>query len=140
MLPVRRAHARRVLLREEWALLKPLTVVAEAVRAGTGGALVHVDFAAGAGEASATVTAEARWEPLLVQLLHTHASVLARVVGLAGQVLAIWTLSWAKKRKKERRKDTLEDVGANRKKRGKNRKQNCAALEISTRAFYRQRV
>lgn len=98
-----RAHR----LRARTALWKRLTVVAEAVSAGTGGALVHVDFAAGAGKASATVTAEARREALRVRLLHAHAAVLARVVGLAGQVLAIGTLS---KRQKIRTRTRLRGL------------------------------
>lgn len=35
------------------------TVVAKAVETGAGAALIHIDFTAGAGEAPATVTAEA---------------------------------------------------------------------------------
>lgn len=60
------------------------TVVAKAVKTGAGAALIHIDFTAGAGEAPATVTAEAQREMVPIQLLHAHCAVLTRIVGLAG--------------------------------------------------------
>lgn len=60
------------------------TVVAKAVKTGAGAALIHIDFTAGAGEAPATVTAEAQREMVPIQLLHAHCAVLARIAGLAG--------------------------------------------------------
>lgn len=61
-----------------------LTIIAKAVKTGTGTALIHIDFTAGAGEALATVTAETQRKTLLIQLLHTHSAILARIAGLAG--------------------------------------------------------
>lgn len=116
-----------------------LTVVAEAVGAGTGGALVHVDFAARAGEASATAAAEARRETLRVQLLHTHAAVLARVVGLAGQVLAIWTLSRGQKNKKMKKgkRTRLRTLQQMEKKANKQTKTSVQHWKTQREAFYR---
>lgn len=54
------------------------------MKAGAGTALIHIDFTAGASEALATVTAETQRKMILIQLLHTHCTILARIVGLAG--------------------------------------------------------
>lgn len=60
------------------------TVIAKAVKTGAGAALIHINFTARASEAPATVAAEAQREMVLIQLLHAHRAVLARIVGLAG--------------------------------------------------------
>lgn len=60
------------------------TVITKAVKTGAGAALIHINFTAGPSEAPATVTAEAQREMVLIQLLHAHCAVLARIVGLAG--------------------------------------------------------
>lgn len=54
------------------------------MKTGAGAAFIHINFTAGASEAPATVTAEAQREMVLIQLLHAHRAVLARIVGLAG--------------------------------------------------------
>ena len=68
-----------------------LTVVAEAVQTGAGGALVDVELATGAGEAPGAAAAEAQREARRVGLLHALGPVLARVVGFARQELAVHT-------------------------------------------------
>lgn len=66
------------------------------MKTGAGAALIHIDFTAGAREAPATVTAETQRETVLIQLLHTHCTILARITGLTGQELTVMTWSEAK--------------------------------------------
>ena len=64
---------------------KPVpTIIAEAVKTGAGAALIHIDFTAGASESPATLTAETQGEMVLIQLFHTHCTVLAGITGLTG--------------------------------------------------------
>ena len=70
-----------------------LTIVAEAVKAGVGAALVHVDLTAGACEATSTATAETQREMDLIRFLYTLSTVLTGVVGLTGEELTVPTYS-----------------------------------------------
>lgn len=65
------------------------TIIAEAVKTGTGAALIHINFTAGAGEALQTVTVETQREMVLIQLFLTHCTVLAGISGLTGEELTI---------------------------------------------------